>query len=108
MRSGTNGIDGEDEESRENRDDRDDRDGRERIESRDCFFDTRVSLLSLFSLSSLCPCPPKLARKFLVRRVADATLGKNPDDGLYKKYCSLSGSFLLAAADAPLSREISC
>ena len=47
--------------------------------------------------------------KFLVRRVADATLGKNPDDGLYKKYCSLSGPFLLAAADAPLSREkINC
>ena len=45
-------------------------------------------------------------KKFLVRGVADATLGKNPDDGLYKKYCSLSGLFLLAAADAPLSREI--
>ena len=27
--------------------------------------------------------PPFLSALFLVRRVADATLGKNPDDGLY-------------------------
>ena len=64
------------------------------------------SLFSLSSLFSLCPCPPQSAHLFLARRVADATLGKNPDDGLYKKYRSLSGLFLLAAADAPLSREI--
>ena len=64
------------------------------------------SLSSLSSLFSLCPCPPQSAHLFLARRVADATLGKNPDDGLYKKYRSLSGLFLLAAADAPLSREI--
>ena len=65
----------------------------------------RLSLNSLNSLNSLIHHLNQRDR-FLVRRVADATLGKNPDDGLYKKYRSLSGLFLLAAADAPLSREI--
>ena len=43
--------------------------------------------------------------KFLVRSVPSATLGKNPDDGLCSKYCSLSGFFLGAAIDH-LSQEI--
>ena len=43
--------------------------------------------------------------KFVVRRVPSATLGKNGDNGLYLKYCSLSEFFLGAAID-PLSQQI--
>ena len=46
-----------------------------------------VPILPIFPMSL----PTSFSALFLARRVADATLGKNPDDGLYMKYCSLSG-----------------
>ena len=65
--------------------------------------------LALNSLNSLNSLIYLLNQRTISReKGADATLGKNPDDGRYKKYCSLSGLFLLAATDAPLPREGIC
>ena len=47
----------------------------------------------------------QLSAQFVVRSVSSATLGKNSDDGLYSKYCSLLGFFLGDAIDH-LSHQI--
>ena len=60
------------------------------------------SLFSLSSLFSLCPCPPQSAHLFLARRVADATLGKNPDDGLYFGVLLIVGTFFASGSRCAL------
>ena len=42
-------------------------------------------------------------------KAADTTLGKNPDDGLYLRYCSLSGLFVSGSRCLPYREKlISC
>ena len=64
------------------------------------------SLFSLSSLFSLCPCSPQSAHTFSREGLQMQRSAKIPTMGCTLAYCSLSGLFLLAAADAPLSREI--
>ena len=73
------------------------RDDRENREDRDK--NTKLSiLLKSAKITSL-------STQFVVRSVSSATLGKNSDDGLYSKYCSLLGFFLGDAIDH-LSHQI--
>ena len=39
-------------------------------------------------------------------KAADATLGKNPDDGLYLAYCSLSGLFVSGSICLPYREKL--
>ena len=39
-------------------------------------------------------------------KAADATLGKNPDDGLYLAYCSLSGLFVSGSRCLPYREKL--
>ena len=73
------------------------RDDRENREDRDK--NTKLSiLLKSAKITSL-------STQFVVRSVSSATLGKNSNDGLYSKYCSLLGFFLGDAIDH-LSHQI--
>ena len=39
-------------------------------------------------------------------KAADTTLGKNPDDGLYLAYCSLSGLFVSGSRCLPYHEKL--
>ena len=39
-------------------------------------------------------------------KAADTTLGKNPDDGLYLRYCSLSGLFVSGSRCLPYREKL--
>ena len=53
-----------------------------------------ISSDPFFSSDLFAPAHNNQRTKFVVRRVPSATLGKNADDGLYSKYCSLSAFFV--------------
>jgi hypothetical protein len=66
------------------------------------------SLHSLNSLNSLINFLPISTQPISCQKVVDATLGKNPDDGLYMAYCSLSGLFVSGSKCCLFTRNSIC
>ena len=46
-----------------------------------------------------------LSQDISCQKAADTTLGKNPDDGLYLRYCSLSGLFVSGSRCLPYHKK---
>ena len=47
-----------------------------------------------------------LSQEISCQEAADTTLGKNPDDGLYLRYCSLSGLFVSGSRCLPYHKKL--
>ncbi|MBR4029435.1 MAG: hypothetical protein IKJ08_07610, partial [Alistipes sp.] len=56
-----------------------------------------VSVVSVVSKKN----SPSTTTQISCQKAADTTLGKNPDDGLYLRYCSLSGLFVSGSRCLP-------